>query len=140
MGARYELLANLRSAVMSGTNAQTESMVPFPMSLSPTESLMPTSHISTQVTMLPASMADGQGNLVAMRFPASGGLVGERVTFPVIDNSSLGEPFYDESVSTVMDFGLWEEGFADPAMDASFDFTQWTQTAGMTQADDRMDV
>ncbi|GKT65712.1 C6 transcription factor [Colletotrichum tofieldiae] len=135
MGARYELLANLRSAVMLGTNTQLESLPPFPTNFSPTESMMPPGLVPTQATMMPATMGDGHGNLAAMQ-----GIVGPRVTFPVVDNSSLGEPFYDESVSTVMDFGLWEEGFADPAMDASFDFSQWTQTAGMTQADDRMDV
>ncbi|OHW96112.1 C6 transcription factor [Colletotrichum incanum] len=135
MGARYELLANLRSAVMLGMNTQLEPLTPFPTNFSPTESMMPTGLVPAQATMMPATMGDGHGNLAAMQ-----GIVGQRVTFPVIDNSSLGEPFYDESVSTVMDFGLWEEGFADPAMDASFDFSQWTQTAGMTQADDRMDV
>ncbi|KAJ0163538.1 Proline utilization trans-activator [Colletotrichum tanaceti] len=137
MGARYELLANLRptTATMSGTNAQPEPLPPFPTSFSPAGSMMPTGPDSAQVSAISATTGDGRGNLGAMQ-----GIIGQRVTFPVVDNSSLGEPFYDESVSTVMDFGLWEEGFADPAMDASFDFSQWTQTAGMTQADDRMDV
>ncbi|TEA16123.1 Proline utilization trans-activator [Colletotrichum sidae] len=141
MGARYELLANFRSAVMSGSSAQLEPMAPFPTNFSPTESIMPAGLVPPPVAMLPVNVGDGsQGNLLVMRYPLGQGAVGERVTFPVVDNSSLGEPFYDESVSTVMDFGLWEEGFADPAMDASFDFSQWTQTAGMTQADDRMEV
>ncbi|EQB46590.1 hypothetical protein CGLO_14349 [Colletotrichum gloeosporioides Cg-14] len=150
MGARYELLANLRSAVMSEANTHLEQqpLGAFPTTFSPTESLMPAGVIPPNVAMLPVnSMSSGDGNLLAMRYSLGGQnmVVGaERVTFPVVDNSALGEPFYDESVSTVMDFGLWEEGFADPAMamDASFDFSQWTQTAaaGMTQADDRMDV
>ncbi|KAI8214809.1 Proline utilization trans-activator [Colletotrichum sp. SAR 10_76] len=150
MGARYELLANLRSAVMSEANTHLEqqSLGAFPTTFSPTESLMPAGVIPPNVAMLPVNGMGGDGNLLAMRYSLGGGqnmVVGaERVTFPVVDNSALGEPFYDESVSTVMDFGLWEEGFADPAMamDASFDFSQWTQTAaaGMTQADDRMDV
>ncbi|GKT49553.1 proline utilization trans-activator [Colletotrichum spaethianum] len=136
MGARYELLANLRSAVMSERDTHFEPLPPFPTNFSPTESMMPTGLVSAQATMMPATMGGGHSNLAAMQEV----VVGQRVTFPVVDNSSLGEPFYDESMSTVMDFGLWEEGFADPAMDASFDFSQWTQTAGMTQADDRMDV
>ncbi|KAI8156262.1 Proline utilization trans-activator [Colletotrichum sp. SAR 10_70] len=150
MGARYELLANLRSAVMSEANTHLEQqpLGAFPTTFSPTESLMPAGVIPPNVAMLPVNGMGGDGNLLAMRYSLGGGqnmVVGaERVTFPVVDNSALGEPFYDESVSTVMDFGLWEEGFADPAMamDASFDFSQWTQTAaaGMTQVDDRMDV
>ncbi|KAF9873326.1 hypothetical protein CkaCkLH20_09139 [Colletotrichum karsti] len=140
MGARYELLANLRSAVMSETNAQLEPLAPFPTNFSPTESLMPAGLVPPNVAILPVSMGDGQSNLLAMRYPLGQSMIGERVTFPVVDNSSLGEPFYDENMSTMMDFGLWEEGFADPAMDASFDFSQWTQATGMTQADDRMDV
>ncbi|KAF3801850.1 Proline utilization trans-activator [Colletotrichum gloeosporioides] len=150
MGARYELLANLRSAVMSEANTHLEQqpLGAFPTTFSPTESLMPAGVTPPNVAMLPVNDMSGDGNLLAMRYSLGGGqnmVVGaERVTFPVVDNSALGEPFYDESVSTVMDFGLWEEGFADPAMamDASFDFSQWTQTAaaGMTQADDRMDV
>ncbi|KAI8249645.1 hypothetical protein K4K53_013135 [Colletotrichum sp. SAR 10_77] len=150
MGARYELLANLRSAVMSEANTHLEQqpLGAFPTTFSPTESLMPAGVIPPNVAMLPVNGMGGDGNLLAMRYSLGGGqnmVVGaERVTFPVVDNSALGEPFYDESVSTVMDFGLWEEGFADPAMamDASFDFSQWTQTAAadMTQADDRMDV
>lgn len=150
MGARYELLATLRSAVMSEANTHLEEqpLGAFPTTFSSTESLMPAGVIPPNVAMLPVNSMGGDGNLLAMRYSLGGRqhmVVGaERVTFPVVDNSALGEPFYDESVSTVMDFGLWEEGFADPAMamDASFDFSQWTQTAaaGMTQADDRMDV
>ncbi|KAF6827200.1 C6 transcription factor (fungal specific transcription factor) [Colletotrichum musicola] len=139
MGARYELLANLRSAVMSGTNIQPEPLAPcpFPTNFSPTESLITNSLVPQQLGMLPIGMGVSP---TAVRFPLGHG-VGERVTFPVVDNSSLGEPFYDESVSSMMDFGLWEEGFADPAMDASFDFSQWTQTAGMaTQSDERMEL
>lgn len=48
------------------------------------------------------------------------------VTFPAVDNRALGEPFYDESVTTGMDFGLWEEGFAYPTMDLDFDLAQRT--------------
>ncbi|KAK2052527.1 fungal-specific transcription factor [Colletotrichum caudatum] len=135
MGARYELLANLRCTIMPGTNGQFEPLPRFPTDFSPTESAMPAGLLPAQVTMMPEGMGDGHWNLGPMQRN-----VGQRVPFPVVDNSSLGEPFYDESMSTVMDFGLWEEGFADPAMDVSFDFSQWTQTAGMTQADDRMDV
>jgi proline utilization trans-activator len=57
----------------------------------------------------------------------------ETLTFPMLDNRALGEPFFDESTNTAMDFGLWEEGFADPAMDASFTFTQWTESTGTGQ-------
>jgi len=52
--------------------------------------------------------------------------------FPLVDDSALGDLFsYDVSMSSVAgddDFGLWEEGFADPA---GYDFSQWTQAARM---------
>ncbi|KAK3938192.1 fungal-specific transcription factor [Diplogelasinospora grovesii] len=47
--------------------------------------------------------------------------------FPMVNFNTLGEPLYDESMSTGTDFMLWEEGFANPAVDASLDLSQWTR-------------
>ena len=47
--------------------------------------------------------------------------------FPALDNNTLGEPFFDENMTTGMDFTLWEEGFAHPTMDAGLGFSQWTE-------------
>lgn len=55
---------------------------------------------------------------------------GGRFNFPAVDNDALNEPFYDESVSTGMDFGLWEEGFAYPTMDLDVDFAQRSCATG----------
>ena len=47
--------------------------------------------------------------------------------FPALDNNTLGEPFFDENMTTGMDFTLWEEGFAHPTMDAGLGFSQWSE-------------
>ncbi|KAF7564047.1 hypothetical protein G7046_g85 [Stylonectria norvegica] len=116
MGARYELLANLRFSVMPGGSQ----LSPYTGDFS-----------SPMATSIPASTGSIQGGLPDAAYLVGDG-TGRRLAFPVVDNSVLGEPFYDESVSTGMDFGLWEEGFADPAMDVDFDLTQWTSATGMT--------
>ncbi|KAH7169948.1 fungal-specific transcription factor [Dactylonectria macrodidyma] len=130
MGARYELLANLRATAMPGAVVHA-SRHSFSLSLSSANSLMNTNAHPSFVPMLPVSIGDHQGNLAPLGYALSDGN-GERLTFPVVDNSSLGEPFYDENTSPGIDIGLWEEGFADPAMDVDFDLTQWTSTAGMS--------
>jgi proline utilization trans-activator len=55
----------------------------------------------------------------------------EMPIFSMAHENALREPFWDESMSNGTDFGLWEEGFANPAVDAGFDLRQWTQTAQM---------
>ena len=121
MGARYELLAKLHSGIMPGAAVHRPSTA---MAASPPEGA---DFIST--TTASSNMATSQ--LPArVSMPAMGcisqveGALGQTPTFPVIDNSALGEPFYDESATTGMDFGLWEEGFAYPTMDLDFDLTQ----------------
>ncbi|OIW26938.1 hypothetical protein CONLIGDRAFT_492762 [Coniochaeta ligniaria NRRL 30616] len=60
-----------------------------------------------------------------------GGKDVEMPIFSMAHENALREPFWDESMSNGTDFGLWEEGFANPAVDAGFDLRQWTQTAQM---------
>lgn len=55
----------------------------------------------------------------------------EMPMFSMAHENALREPFWDETMSNGTDFGLWEEGFANPAVDAGFDLRQWTQTAQM---------
>lgn len=60
-----------------------------------------------------------------------GGKDVEMPMFGMAHENALREPFWDESMSNGTDFGLWEEGFSNPAVDAGFDLRQWTQTAQM---------
>ncbi|KPM38676.1 hypothetical protein AK830_g7874 [Neonectria ditissima] len=135
MGARYELLANLRSAAMPGVVVQ-DRLRPFWNDFSSINSTVPTHASPAVATMLPMSIGNSHGGLATLGYALSDGS-GERLTFPVVDNSSLGEPFYDENTSPGIDIGLWEEGFADPAMDVDFDLSQWTSAAGMGAVNDR---
>ncbi|KAK7413371.1 Transcriptional activator [Neonectria punicea] len=137
MGARYELLANLRSAAMPGVVVQDRPR-PFWTDFSSPNS-MATHASAAIVTMLPMSLGNAHGGLATLEYALSDGN-GERLTFPVVDNTSLGEPFYDEDTSPGIDIGLWEEGFADPAMDVDFDLSQWTSAAGMGPVDDTREI
>ncbi|KAK7429160.1 Transcriptional activator [Neonectria magnoliae] len=128
MGARYELLANLRSAAMPGIVVQDRPR-PFWNDFSSPSSSMANHASAAIVTMLPMNIGNNHGGLATLEYALSDGN-GERLTFPVVDNSSLGEPFYDENTSPGIDIGLWEEGFADPAMDVDFDLSQWTSRQG----------
>jgi hypothetical protein len=55
----------------------------------------------------------------------------DMLSFGMAHENALREPFWDENMSNGTDWGLWEEGFANPAVDAGFDLRQWTQTAQM---------
>lgn len=131
MGARYELLSNLRSTAMPGIVVHADRIRSFTSNLSSADSVIHDGTSHSLVAMLPMSTSNSQGNMATVGYALSDGN-GEMLTFPVVDNSSLGEPFYDENTSPGIDIGLWEEGFADPAMDVDFDLTQWTSTAGMS--------
>jgi proline utilization trans-activator len=50
-------------------------------------------------------------------------------TFPHVDNSTLGDLFYD---TNTMDFELWEEGYTNQDMNFEQDLTDWIQTGGST--------
>jgi proline utilization trans-activator len=50
-------------------------------------------------------------------------------TFPHVDNSALGDLFYD---TNTMDFDLWEEGYTNQDMDFEQDLTDWIQSGGNT--------
>lgn len=122
MGARYELLAKLHSGVMPGAVIPSTTATGSPphgagfVSAITGSSGMTTNHVAVRVPM------PGMGSINQV-----GGTAGQTLTFPVIDNNSLDEPFYDESVTSGMDFGLWEEGFAYPTMDLDFDLAQRQQ-------------
>lgn len=119
MGARYELLAKLHSGVMPGAVIQSTTATGSPphgagfVSSITSASGMAANQLPVRVAMPPMGAVN-----------QAGGTAGQTLTFPVIDNSSLDEPFYDESVTSGMDFGLWEEGFAYPTMDLDFDLVQ----------------
>ena len=56
--------------------------------------------------------------------------------FPLtmVDDVALEGMLYDVDMMTAtsdLDFGLWEEGFANPDGDAGYMLTQWTQQGGM---------
>ncbi|TWU78203.1 Transcriptional activator [Metarhizium rileyi] len=113
MGARYELLAKLHA----GVNPETV--------IHSTTATGPTRHGADFVSAIAAGQLPVRVPMPTMRsVNEADGMAGQTLTFPVIDNSSLDEPFYDEGVTSGMDFGLWEEGFAYPAMDLDFDLAQ----------------
>ncbi|KAL1850431.1 hypothetical protein VTK73DRAFT_9681 [Phialemonium thermophilum] len=79
---------------------------------------------------------DGTGDgSTAAAGAISPGSVPEMPSFTMADEGALRELFFDESAGPSaggagMDFGLWEEGFANPAVDAGYDFSQWTVLEG----------
>ncbi|PNY21849.1 Zn(2)-Cys(6) zinc finger domain protein [Tolypocladium capitatum] len=135
MGARYELLANLHAGVMPS---------PPPCQAPATAAVQPRLRepdaSASTVTTTTTTATDPITNPIPPRIPmllsmAGGGpwaaAAAGSMPFPVVDNSALDEPFYDESASTGMDFGLWEEGFAYPTMDLDFDLAA---TGGVVMA------
>lgn len=90
----------------------------------PTTALTPTSDGTP-----PLGGGLGGGRVFAVE--SGGGKDVEMPVFSMAHENALREPFWDESMSNGTDFGLWEEGFANPAVDAGFDLRQWTQTARM---------
>ena len=116
------------------------------------QSPMTASLVAAQAAMAPppALTPPGDGVAVGSLGSAAGGVFavggggggggaqqtdsGKDVEMPVFSmahENALREPFWDESMSNGTDFGLWEEGFANPAVEAGFDLRQWTQTAQM---------
>jgi len=44
--------------------------------------------------------------------------------FPIVNHEQLSELFFDETTNAGTDAMLWEEGFANPALDVGYDFTR----------------
>jgi proline utilization trans-activator len=149
MGARYKLLAHLRSVIMPGVgspaSSQDASFSPlFPRTFSPAvasstlRAPITASLVAAQAAM-PAAGLDSASfeiddDISTMIMPrqdptASGTVNGQLLAFPIVDSGQLGEHFYDEILGSGTDFMLWEEGFANPTVDAGYDLTQWTQAA-----------
>ncbi|KAB5518176.1 fungal-specific transcription factor [Coniochaeta sp. 2T2.1] len=99
-------------------------MVPGPVLTPPGEGVGPTP-VGLSATNQMFTMGGGQQQQAKQEE--------EMPIFSMAHENALREPFWDESMSnaTNTDFGLWEEGFANPAVDAGFDLRQWTQTAQM---------
>lgn len=142
MGARYELLAHLRNVIVPGggsfTTGQAGAAQPialFPstfgavnmaamQSPSMTASLVAQQAAMQPVVATPPGM--DMGGSSSGLFAAQIG--GEMPVFNMAHENALREPFYDESMTNGTDFGLWEEGFANPA--AAFDVSQFMWEGG----------
>jgi hypothetical protein len=125
MGARYELLANIHSG----------SSLASPTAPRQDLNMLPSGFQPAGTSMVGNGKGIAQPHMPMPAYPISAyntaaSSEGGRFNFPAVDNDALNEPFYDESVSTGMDFGLWEEGFAYHAMDLDLDFGQRSGAAG----------
>ncbi len=126
MGARYELLAKLYSAVTPGDGGTPFEIVPQASAVGDSFYFsFPTTAMSHAAFQPPTSYVDSQS------------VISETTTdqprFPIIDIQALAEPFYDETANTGMDFGLWEEGFAYPTMDLDLNLAQQQPLTGANQ-------
>ncbi|KAH0491803.1 hypothetical protein TgHK011_003211 [Trichoderma gracile] len=128
MGARYQLLANIHSgSSLASPTAARQHFNMMPSGFQPAGTPMGgTGKGIVQPHMPMAAYPISAYNNTTAASSSEGG----RLNFPAVDNDALNEPFYDESVSTGMDFGLWEEGFAYHAMDLDLDFGQRSGAAG----------
>ncbi|PKS11985.1 hypothetical protein jhhlp_001281 [Lomentospora prolificans] len=139
IAARYELLDNIRRAALPNQYQHHHQHAdPASDELSP---LAPMSTAELHLGKTENTVAGGwrEGLARADMDWLDCGLAGH-VDFPMVDNSVLGEPFFDENASSGMDYGLWEEVFANPTMESSFDFPQWTQVAAeMFHSSERTD-
>ena len=146
MAARYELLEHLRSVVMPGyavPSPLAQPLTAFPNVIQPAAStIFPTPMtadlVAAQAAMpapgftpspMPSEAVDASGgDETDMATEMDGSAMGAEVPlFSMVDGGQLGEIFYDENMSIGTDFMLWEEGFANPAFDAGYDLTRWTQ-------------
>jgi proline utilization trans-activator len=136
MGARYELLAHLRNVIVPGAGGfaaanTAQTMALFPTTFAPTNTAalrsppMTASLIAQQAAMQPVVVTPP-----AMDMSSMYGGETEMPVFNMAHENALREPFYDESMGTgTTDFGLWEEGFANPA--AAFDVSQFMWEGNM---------
>lgn len=120
MGARHELLAKLLSVIMpSGGDS---SLGPIPQAS--------VGHTPSYAAPATTSAYSGFQPPASFSQPPISGTDTDQLKFPIIDLQALAEPFYDESVNTGMDFGLWEEGFAYPTMDLDLNLAQQQPLTG----------
>lgn len=119
MGARYELLENIYSgsSIMDTSSPRHDFAMMSPESQAADASIKGKGAVPPRISMAPYPINPYSTATSSANGP---------LTFPVVDNDALNEPFYDDSVSTGMDFGLWEEGFAYPTMDLDLDLAQRT--------------
>ncbi|KAK0706192.1 fungal-specific transcription factor [Lasiosphaeria miniovina] len=123
MGTRYELLAHLRSA------AAMMPATPAAAFTSPAASLfgVTSAHGKRDSTASFGLALAGHGDYTAAAAAAA-----DDMAMFVMADAARGplpdEPFLDD-MGNGTDFMLWEEGFANPALDAGYDLTQWTQGA-----------
>lgn len=111
MGSRSKLLASLSSG--SFVNRGRSDGIPDPA----WASTAATNHASTVSFGTPFSHEP------ASSCGATGPNQSSTFTFPIVENSYLGEPIYDKSNTDIgQDFQLWEDGFANSATDLSFEF------------------
>ncbi|KAM0476788.1 hypothetical protein ACHAPX_006213 [Trichoderma viride] len=124
MGARYELLLSIYSGSsitpLTASSQQLAMMSPGSQALE--ASIQGKAVVPPRISMAPPYSINA--------YDSSTSTANMPLTFPVVDSNALNEPFYDDSVSTGMDFGLWEEGFAYPTMDLDVDLAQRTSTIG----------
>lgn len=106
IGARYEVLIRLLSTVM------------------PSDYSVPLGSTTQNPALFLAPPADASAFLSLGDAAAMSDMSSYPARFPVIDIQTLAEPFYDESGTAGMDFGLWEEGFAYPTMDLDLDLAE----------------
>ncbi|KAL6901620.1 fungal-specific transcription factor domain-containing protein [Trichoderma evansii] len=129
MGARYELLVSIYSGSsitpLTAPNQQLAMMSPGSQALE--ASIQGKGVVPPRISMAPYHINAYDTSATTANMP---------LTFPVVDSNALNEPFYDDSVNTGMDFGLWEEGFAYPTMDLDVDLAQRTSTIGGTGGTD----
>lgn len=129
MGARYELLVSIYSGSsitpLAASSQQLAMMSPSSQALE--ASIQGKGVVPPRIAMAPYPINAYDHSTSITNMP---------LTFPVVDSNALNEPFYDDSVNTGMDFGLWEEGFAYPTMDLDVDLAQRTSTIGGTGGTD----
>lgn len=119
MGARRELLAHLCATAAAGAGLYDLALPALSPLFTGTDASLaiPLGAMTDQVLLDPVSQGSG----------------GEVPLFSMAGAGSLREVFYDEGVGSVgaMDLGLWEEVFANPAVDDGSDLTRWAQEAQM---------
>lgn len=144
MGARYELLAHLKSILMPGAGpvGTVASLPPTRPAMAPPVDTSTRSEGQIQPVLKPVNRAvENQGMMMLGHVPNVGGAnwgFGSTVGFTpgteIMANHTFGDMFYDvdasfgSSVAGDDDSMLWEEGFADPA---GYDLIQWTQATQM---------
>lgn len=144
MGARYELLAHLKSILLPGAGAPGTVVSPSPKApaTAPTFGTSTSSEINALPTITTMDKAvQNQGMMMLGHIPNVGGAdlgIGSTFGFApgteIMANHAFADMFYDVDASFGSSLGgdddsmLWEEGFADPA---GYDLTQWTQVTQM---------